>query len=69
VHYGFRSRERVFLARTIPILGFLVCGFIWLNLNHSAQILGTAWIAVGLVVYLLMRNNKARSGSEQELIP
>jgi amino acid transporter len=68
VHYGFRSSEKVFLARTMPTLGFLVCGFIWLNLDHSAQILGTAWIAVGLIVYLLMRN-KSRREAAQELVP
>jgi putrescine importer len=55
VHYRFRSDEKVRLPALIPLSGFLVCGFIWLNLAHTAQILGTAWIVVGLLVYLLMR--------------
>ena len=58
LHYGFRSKEKVFLPVLMPLLGFLVCGFIWLNLARTAQLLGTAWIAVGLLVYLLMRRAK-----------
>jgi putrescine importer len=55
VHYKFRSSSKVFLAATAPLLGFLVSAFIWLNLNHSAQLLGVAWIIAGLVVYFFMR--------------
>ena len=55
LHYRFRSKEKVLLPGLIPLLGFLVCGFIWLNLARTAQILGAGWIGVGLLVYLLMR--------------
>jgi len=55
LHYRFRSKEKVFLPGVIPLLGFLVCAFIWLNLSHMAQLLGVAWILVGLLVYVLMR--------------
>jgi amino acid transporter len=55
VHYKFRSNEKVFLAATMPFLGFAVSAFIWLNLNHKAQLLGTAWIAIGLILYWVMR--------------
>jgi amino acid transporter len=55
VHYKFRSTEKVPLPAVIPVSGFLVCGFIWLHLTHAAQLLGAAWMAVGLVVAFLMR--------------
>jgi amino acid transporter len=55
VHYKFRSKEKVFMAATMPILGFVVSAFIWLNLNHKAQLLGVAWIAIGLALYFVMR--------------
>jgi hypothetical protein len=55
VHYKFRSQEKVFLAATMPILGFVVSAFIWLNLNHNAQILGVAWIVLGLAIYFIRR--------------
>ena len=54
VHYKFRSKEKVLFAASAPLVGLLVCAFIWLNLNHSAQLLGTLWIAVGLLLYFLM---------------
>jgi putrescine importer len=31
-----------------PILGFVVCFYIWLNLSHTAKIAGTLWLLVGL---------------------
>jgi putrescine importer len=55
VHYKFRSNTKVPLAATAPLLGFLVSAFIWLNLNHSAQYLGVAWVVVGLILYFVMR--------------
>ena len=60
VHYRFRSRERVLLPALIPGLGILICAFIWFHLNHSAQILGAAWLLVGLLVAACMR--KVRRG-------
>jgi hypothetical protein len=38
-----------------------VSAFIWANLNHKAQLLGVAWIAVGLLLYWLMRGTRAGS--------
>lgn len=61
LHYRFRSTEKVLLPGLIPLLGLLVCAFIWLNLAHVAQLLGAAWIAIGLIVYLLMRKRAAAS--------
>jgi amino acid transporter len=59
VHYKFRSQERVTLPLLIPAVGILVCAFIWIHLSRNAQILGTLWIVVGLVVAWLMRKSKA----------
>jgi amino acid transporter len=64
LHYRFRSQQKVFLAATIPTLGLLVSGFIWLNLNHSAQLLGIAWIVIGLLLYFVMRRNASTSSLE-----
>ena len=55
VHYKFRSKEKVFLAATMPLLGFVVSAFIWLHLNHKAQLLGVAWILIGIALYYIMR--------------
>ena len=58
VHYKYRSKEKVRLPALAPLLGFLVCGFIWLNLGHNAQILGSAWLAIGLALYWLRRRKQ-----------
>ena len=64
VHYGFRRAEKVLLARTVPLLGFLISGFIWLNLSHIAQLLGLVWIGVGLVIYWMRRGQRAQDPAE-----
>jgi amino acid transporter len=53
VHYKFRSKEKVRLPALAPLLGLVVCAFIWLNLGHNAQILGSIWLALGLALYWL----------------
>jgi amino acid transporter len=58
VHYKFRSQEKVRLPFLIPALGILVCVFIWIHLSRSAQILGTTWIGIGLLVAWLMRRGR-----------
>ena len=58
VHYKFRSKEKVTLPFLIPALGIVVCGFIWIHLSGSAQVLGVLWIGVGLLVAWLMRRNR-----------
>lgn len=51
LHYRFRSTEKVFLPFAIPFAGLLASAFIWLNLAHSAQMLGFTWIVFGLILY------------------
>ena len=37
----------------LSVLGFVVCLFIWLNLNRQALIVGTMWAIFGVIVWLL----------------
>jgi amino acid transporter len=67
VHYRLRSTEKVPLAATAPLLGLIVSAFIWLNLNHSAQLLGAAWIGLGLLLYYAMpRTSRAAAAASFE---
>jgi putrescine importer len=43
----------------VPLIGFLFCGAIWLNLNIVAKIAGGIWLAAG-VVYLAFRTRGFR---------
>ena len=64
VHYKFRSQQKVRFPFLSPLCGILVCTFIWLNLNLNAKLLGAGWIAVGLLLYVVMR--KARGSIAPE---
>ena len=67
VHYKFRATEKVFLPAAMPVLGFVVSAFIWLNLNHKAQLLGTVWVLIGVALYFVMRRTGADQGKLIEI--
>ena len=57
VHYAIRGKSKAPGALVVPLAGLLIDLFIWLNLSHSAQLLGIAWIAIGLALYFVMRRS------------
>jgi putrescine importer len=64
IYYKFRSKEKVAFAALSPLCGILVCTFIWFNLSLNAKLLGAAWIAVGLLLYFIMRKSTGRAAPE-----
>jgi len=44
----------------LPLTGFLVCGYIWWNLNHLAKTVGGIWFAIG-ILYVGYKTNWFRS--------
>ena len=51
---------RFFQDALVPLLGFLVCGYIWWNLNHLAKTVGGIWFAIG-ILYVGYKTNWFRS--------
>ena len=49
IHYYFRAHEKHTLDLLFPVMGFVVCAFIWLNLSNKALMLGVIWMGVGAV--------------------
>ncbi len=47
VRYYVREKDRRLTHLLPPLLGFLICAFIWLNLSRSAQIMGAIWVGIG----------------------
>lgn len=47
-HY-LRRRELSFGKAVPPILGFLICGYIWLSLSGTAQVVGAVWMGLGIL--------------------
>ena len=48
------EKRRVFSDAILPILGFLVCFFIWISLPTPAKVIGGIWFFIG-VVYLVIK--------------
>jgi putrescine importer len=47
--YWLRSPARRWVNFAAPLLGFLICFYIWLNLRPTAKIAGACWLAFGLL--------------------
>ena len=51
---------RIVQDAVLPLIGFLVCGYIWWNLNHLAKTVGGIWFAIG-ILYVGYKTNWFRS--------
>jgi putrescine importer len=47
--YYLRAEKKTLVNFFPPLLGFLICCGIWLNLSWPAKIAGTAWVLVGII--------------------
>jgi amino acid transporter len=50
VRYYMRSHEKKLSNLIPPVLGFLICLLLWLNLSRPAKIAGVIWMAVGIAL-------------------
>lgn len=48
-HYWLRSEEKRWSNFLLPLLGFLICFYIWLNLRWPARLAGSIWLALGIL--------------------
>jgi len=39
----------------LPLIGFVFCGYLWLSLGTTAQIVGFSWLAVG-IIYIAIKS-------------
>jgi len=46
--YFLRKPEKRWSNFLVPVLGFLICLLLWLNLSRPAKIAGVIWMAVGI---------------------
>jgi amino acid transporter len=56
VHYIGRKKSKNYLLHlVVPIVGFLIIGYVLFNANDAAKIGGIIWLVIGLGVYLYYR--------------
>ena len=48
IRYFVRAETKTLGNCAPPVLGFLICFLLWLNLSHTAQIAGSVWMAAGI---------------------
>lgn len=49
-HFFVKEKSRKFINIVPPVIGFLFCFFIWINLGSQAKIAGSIWILTGMIV-------------------
>ncbi|MGH9735475.1 MAG: APC family permease [Candidatus Acidiferrales bacterium] len=49
VRYFLRAEKKRWTAFVAPILGFVICFYIWRNLSKYALLLGAFWMVVGII--------------------
>jgi amino acid transporter len=49
IRYWFHAEKRTLLNFILPSGGILICAFIWLNLSRTALLLGSVWMAAGIL--------------------
>jgi putrescine importer len=57
VRYWVRSNQRQWTHAVSPLLGFIICLYIWWNLSTPAKLMGLAWITVG-ILYNAWKNRR-----------
>jgi len=50
VRYFLRAEQKTWGNLLPPVLGFVICFFLWWNLSTKARIFGAVWMAVGIAV-------------------
>jgi putrescine importer len=68
VRYFLRAEKKHWANFASPILGFLICLFIWRNLAQNAMLLGACWMAAG-IIYGAIKTKGFKSGLVQFEVP
>lgn len=48
IRYYLRAQTKKFVNGWPPLIGFVICFILWLNLSRPAQIAGAVWMTVGI---------------------
>ena len=49
VHYFIKGDRKKFTYFIVPVLGFIVCLYLWLSLGIKAKIVGLCWLSAGVM--------------------
>jgi len=64
-HYYFRERRRSgasFLTNLVfPVLGAVVCSYVWMSLTEKAKIVGFIWLGLGIIYLAVLTGGFKKS--------
>ena len=49
VHYFLRGERKKLTYFLVPLLGFIVCMYLWISLGYKAKIAGMCWLTAGVL--------------------
>lgn len=53
-YFVYKQKSKSYVKHLVlPLIGILIIGYVWLNLDPSAKTLGVVWVAVGIVYYIV----------------
>lgn len=58
---AWRSKQKQWIPISLSLAGFAVCFFLWGNLGRVALIAGTVWAVVGIILWILRRQQMSLS--------
>jgi amino acid transporter len=59
VYYIAKNKSKDYWNHLIlPLVGFIVIGYVWLNLAGQAKLLGLAWLVIGLIIAGILATKK-----------
>jgi amino acid transporter len=67
-HYFVLRKEKSLSNFLMPVLGFSICFFIWLNLRWQAKVAGVIWLIIG-IAYGLYKTNGFRKNISFDVAP
>ncbi len=68
-HYWVRAKERRWSAFVLPILGFLICAYLWYSLRWQAKLAGGVWLLAGIVYGVIKTRGFKRNLVSFEIPP
>jgi amino acid transporter len=63
IHFFIKEKKRKFINIVPPVIGFIFCFIIWINLRIQAQIAGSLWILTGMIVGFIKTKGFRKSTS------
>ncbi|WP_019123382.1 APC family permease [Brevibacillus massiliensis] len=58
-HYFIRNKSRnVVKHLLLPLIGFIIIGYVWYSLDAMSKELGFIWLGIGLVYYIFLKISK-----------